>query len=91
MSEHQIGDSDDIRGRAWLVGGLVAPGLVILFTIFWVLMSYWLIGWRSRDWEFGTVPYVPAESRYTTSVPPPGPAPKQVELPRLHGGSYAKR
>ncbi len=77
------------RGNPWLVGGYLAPALVVLFTIFWVMMSYWLIGWRSRDWEFGSVPYVPGQSYFTTSFPS-GPPPKQVELPQTGGAHRAR-
>ncbi len=70
------------RANVGLVGGYLAPILVILFTIFWVLMCYWLIGWRVRDWEFGTVPHVPAQSAFSATNPTPGsPVPKQVQLP----------
>jgi hypothetical protein len=80
------------RANPRLVGGYLTPTIVVLFTILWVLLSYWLIGWRARDWQFGTVPYVPAESPFTTQRQPTGPAPKQVELPKpTPGGSHAKR
>ncbi len=83
---------EEIRHRPWWVGGYQAPILVVLFLIFWVLAAYWLIGWRVRDWQFGTVPYVPAESEFTTRPFPRGKAPKQVELPeRPQGGERGQR
>ncbi len=81
MNEQQDNGRGDSRNR-WLVGGYTAPVVVVLFTIFWCLMQYWLIGWRSRDWEYGTVPYVPGISIVSTSSIPTGPPPRQVELPR---------
>lgn len=75
-------ERDRQRTSPRLVGGYLAPTLVVLFTIFWVLTAYWLIGWRYRDWAFGTVPYVPAQSVFTTRPFPRGPAPRQVELPK---------
>jgi|GEM_PF-2036970 len=65
----------------WWVGGFLSPILAVLFTIFWVFMSYWLIGWRSRDWEFGTVPYVPGQSYFTSYGSTGGKVPDQVEMP----------
>ena len=86
--EHQ----EQLRQHPWIVGGYLAPTLVVLFTIFWVFAAYWLIGWRTRDWAFGTVPYVPAQSVFTTRPFPHGRAPKQVQLPtRPEGGKRAER
>ena len=74
------------------VGGWLAPVLVILFTILWSLTIYALIGWRSRDWQYGAVPYIPAESVFTTRSYPAGQAPRQVILPApVRGGQDAKR
>lgn len=87
MNEHD----NEQRTSPKLVGGYLAPTLVVLFTIFWVLAAYWLIGWRARDWAFGTTPYVPAQSVYTTRPVPKGAAPKQVELPQARGGNRAER
>lgn len=76
----------------WFVGGYLAPALVVLFTIFWVLTAYWLIGWRERDWSFGTLPYIPAQSAFTTRPYPSGKVPQQVQLPpREQGGKRATR
>ena len=69
------------QNGSWWAGGYLAPLLVVLFTIFWSLMIYRLIGVRGRDWEYGTVPYVPAQSRFTSQPAPQGPAPHQVVLP----------
>ena len=55
--------------------------LAILFTIFWVLTIYWLIGWRTRDWQYGSVPYVPGQSFFVADYMT-GPAPaRQVCCP----------
>lgn len=80
---------EEVRHRPWWVGGYQSPLLVALFVVFWVLAAYWLIGWRVRDWQFGTLPYVPAESVYTTRPFPKGKAPKQVELPSDTGGGQS--
>lgn len=89
-----MNERDDERRRTSpkLVGGYLTPTLVVLFTIFWVLLAYWLIGWRTRDWAFGTAPYVPGQSVFTTRQVPTGAVPKQVELPkRPKGGNRAER
>lgn len=83
---------EELRTYPWWAGGYLSPIVVVLFTIFWVLAAYWLIGWRVRDWQFGTVPYVPAESVYTTRPFPRGEVPRQVELPTdPQGGRSAER
>jgi hypothetical protein len=85
-------DNERQRTNPKLVGGYLAPMLVVLFTIFWVLLAYWLIGWRARDWQFGAAPYVPGQSVFTTRRVPTGAVPKQVELPRKpEGGNRAER
>ena len=85
-------ESPGITRTSWWVGGWLAPILVILFTLIWSLMIYWLIGWRTRDWQYGTVPYVPAESTFTTQDHSAGRVPKQVELPsRPTGGRNVAR
>lgn len=84
MEEHK----DKHSGRSgsssdrWFVGGYLAPTLVVLFTIFWVLTHYWLIGDRPRHWQYGAVPYVPAESEFSSRPIPYGPPIKQVVLPK---------
>lgn len=92
LHPEQPEDREQLRRHPWMVGGYLAPTLVVLFTILWVLAAYWLIGWRTRDWSFGTAPYIPAQSVYTTRPFPHGPAPKQVQLPsRPKGGKRAER
>ncbi|MCL5103464.1 MAG: hypothetical protein M1133_05040 [Armatimonadetes bacterium] len=84
------GESEKIIQPVPWVGGWIAPTMVVLFTIFWALTIYWLVGWRTRDWQYGTVPYVPAESTFTTQQHGSGKVPKQVELPvRPTGGRNA--
>ena len=73
-------DMQRLRESSWWAGGYLAPILVVLFTIFWSLAAYWLIGWRSSDWQFGTLPYIPSQSAFTTRPVPPN-LPKQVTLP----------
>lgn len=84
-----------LEGSRWWSGGYLAPALVVLFTIFWVLMHYWLIGWSTRDWEFGTMPYVPADSAFTSREVKLRVPPKQVilppDLPGVPGGANVPR
>lgn len=68
--------------RKWWVGGWISPLFVAGFTLFWCLIIYLLIGNRPVVWKYGVVPYVPAQSVISSEVPPPGPPPKQVELPQ---------
>ena len=85
------GHRDRLAESNWWAGGYLSPILVILFTIFWTLTIYWLIGWRARDWEYGTLPYVPGESAFTTKFGTAGTPPNQVVLPSSPaGGQNAK-
>lgn len=67
----------------WWVGTYLSPVLVVGFTLVWCLLIYFLIRDRSgsRDWQYGVVPYVPAESIESTAPTPTGRAPLQVEYP----------
>lgn len=94
-SQHGVekwpGESEAIFQTDWWVGGWVAPTVVTLFTIFWLLGAYWLIGWRQSTWQHNIVPYVPAESIFTSDQPSGGTPPKQVELPQpSQGGTNAQ-
>lgn len=80
------GHRDKLAGSNWWAGGYLSPTLVILFTIFWTLGIYWLIGWRSRDWQYGTLPYVPGQSSFTTDYGTSGTPPHQVIYPTQPGG-----
>lgn len=71
-------------------GGWLTPVIVAGFTVFWALAIYWLIGTRPTDWQYAVAPEVPGQSVLSVSPVPPGPAPRQVELPsrvrmRMHG------
>lgn len=83
--QQRRGDRSEEASR-WWAGGYITPILVVLFTIFWPLMAYWLIGTRARNWEYGVVPYVPAQSAFTSRPAPSGSVPRQVELPVRSGG-----
>jgi hypothetical protein len=73
-------------------GGYIAPLIAIAFTVLWPLAFYWLIGDRPRDWQYGTVRYVPAQSLASSVAYPSGPTPKQVILPEPDtGGGNAPR
>ena len=63
------------------VGGWLAVVIAAGFTIIWSLMVYFAIGDRPRDWQYGTTPYVPSESTYSTERAPTGKPPPQVVLP----------
>lgn len=69
--------------RRWWVGGWLAPLLVTVWMLVWVLMIYRLVGDRPSDWNYGVTPYVPGESVFSTEHPPKGDAPEQVTLPPL--------
>ncbi len=67
------------------VGEWFSPVLAAAFTVLWGLLIYALIGDRPTTWKYGTIPYVPAESVFTTSGVPKGKVPKQVVLPEVPG------
>lgn len=73
---------EDPRFRRWWVGGWLSPILVTAFTLLWVFLIYWLIGDRPRDWQYGTMPYVPGESIFAIEPAAPGQAPPQIVLPK---------
>lgn len=82
-----------MRSGRWYVGGYTAPLLAFFFTLLWVGLQFVLIGWRTPDWQFGTLPYVPGDSVFVTdfapSIPQRG---NQVELPApTPGGTDAPR
>lgn len=63
------------------VGGWLAPVIVTLFTLIWVMLIYGLIGDRPVDWKYGVTPYIPGQSIISTQQAPKGIAPKQIEIP----------
>ncbi|MDO8683404.1 MAG: hypothetical protein Q7N50_07985 [Armatimonadota bacterium] len=78
--------------RKWWVGGWLSPIFVAAGTLIWCLLIYFLIKDRPRDWQYGVVPYIPAESAITSKTGPAGPSPKQVQLPkRSQEGKNEKR
>jgi hypothetical protein len=73
--------------RDWLIVFTITVLLVL-----WVGLSYWLIGDRPRQWDYGSVPYIPAESAATTQEPALGAAkvPRQIpEIPQAPRGGKA--
>lgn len=70
-----------IKPQSDSVGGWLAPIIVTLFTIFWCLMIYKLIGDRPVDWKYGVTPYIPGQSIISTQQAPKEIAPRQIELP----------
>jgi hypothetical protein len=70
--------------RDWL------PVLIITaLLVLWVGLSYFLIGDRPPHWDYGSVPYIPAESAATTQEPALGAAhvPRQIpEIPQPPAG-----
>ena len=75
---------DDLRSWLWVVG--IALGILV-----WTGLSYLLFPDIPRNWDYGSVPYIPASSYYTTKEPPVGgpaaerqipPIPQPQELPR---------
>ena len=82
-----------LRPTTW-VGSWWAPALTVAFTVFWVLLIILLIGDREarRDWQYGTVPFVPGQSVLTIEPVDPNVSPNQVELPVIEkGGPDASR
>lgn len=71
---------DSVELSTWWVGGWLSPALTIVFTLLWVLSIYRAIGNRPVMWNYGSMPYVPGQSVFSTSQPPSGTAPRQVEL-----------
>ena len=70
------------------VGGWTAPILVVVFTILWNMLIYWLIGDRPRVWQYGTLQYVPGVSIVSAEQASTGRVPPQVEYPP--GGAHAQ-
>jgi hypothetical protein len=70
--------------RNWL------PVLIVaLLMILWIGLSFFLIGNRPRHWDYGSTPYIPAESAFTTQEPALGTAnvPRQIpEIPQPPAG-----
>lgn len=77
--------------RSWWVGSWSWPVGVTLATILWVLLIYFLVGDRSRDWQYGVMPYVPGASALSTESLGAGPAPHQIVLPETQPGGGNER
>ena len=61
---------------------LLIIGLIATLIVVWAGLVYFLVGDRPREWDYGSQPYIPAESYRSTEAPPPAQnAPTQVELP----------
>lgn len=73
----------------WFVGGWLSPALVVGFLILWHLLWHSAIMHRPRFWEYGTMPYVPAQSVFTTASVPLKGIPDQVTFPPRPGGRIA--
>ncbi len=78
---------DLTRPSTW-VGGWLSPALTVAFTVFWIVLIIVLIGDRQarRDWQYGTVPFVPGQSILTIEPVDPDVSANQIELPKLRGG-----
>jgi hypothetical protein len=75
---------------SWWVGRWLSPIIVAAFTIFWTLLIFALIGNRARTWQYGTVPYVPGQTIFSSNPVSTANPPKQVVLPeRAPGGPRA--
>lgn len=66
---------------AWWQGSWYFPVAAAAFTVLWGLLIYSLIGNRPTVWQYGVVPFVPAESFLSSQEPDGTKAPKQVILP----------
>ena len=60
--------SDPLDARnnrlAWLI-----PLIALLFTLFWGVFTRVMVGTESQqDFDFGTVPFVPAESPHSSGT-----------------------
>ncbi len=50
--------------------------IVVLFILLWTAVIYHAVGDRPRTWDYGTTPYIPAQSYYSSQPQPTGqPAP----------------
>jgi hypothetical protein len=80
---------------AKFVGGWWAPLLVAGGTLAWCFLIYFLMGNRERNWQYGTVPYIPGSTIYVSRDVPNTLYPKPlVELPlptQTTGGTGATR
>lgn len=74
-------DKQEVERHNWWIGGWISPILAAAFTAFWGLMIYALIGERPTHWQYGVVPYVPAQSYLISKEPGAGRLPKQIQLP----------
>jgi len=54
------------------------PFAIAAAIVAWAALIYTVIGSKPRTWAYGTLPYVPAESAYSTQRPAAGPAPQQA-------------
>jgi hypothetical protein len=81
----------DWHERKW-AGTWWAPILVAVGIFVWCVLIYSLIGHRVREWQYGTVPYIPGESptsskQVGTQI---GGVPNQVQLPQTQPSGGAR-
>lgn len=85
------GGTTAVLQSAWWVGGWISPVAVVAFTILWTLIIYLLIGTRPRDWQYGTVPFIPGQSIFSVEQPLTAQPPKQVVYPEKATGGPSAR
>ncbi|HEY3283590.1 MAG TPA: hypothetical protein VGN26_15090 [Armatimonadota bacterium] len=69
--------SDKASARvAWVV-----PVGLALSIVAWGALIRAAVPDRPRGWSYGTLPYVPADTAYSTERPAVGKAPRQIEPP----------
>ena len=72
---------EEKSSRAVLISWLIVAGLVALMLLRG-LASYFLIGDRPTNWNYLTLPSIPAEKYSSTTPAPQSPqTPRQMELP----------
>jgi hypothetical protein len=85
------GGTPAITQTQWFVGGWLSPLIVAAFTVIWVMLIFFLIGWRTRGWQYGVLPYIPGEALNTVQYVSPHDVPRQVQYPTPGpGGTYAR-
>jgi hypothetical protein len=73
-----VANSQQPQSDSWAKGWAIVI-IVSVAIIGWFFLNYFLLGSKPPGWTFGSVPSVPAESRYSTEPQPKG-QPRQVEL-----------
>jgi hypothetical protein len=91
LEEHGHPNVESPAGRRKWVGGWTIALFVAGATLFWCLLIYRLIGDRPPGWQYGVVPYIPAQSPLSSQPPPRGVVRNQVVLPlKQPGGANEK-